>query len=122
MELTKGELSVLEILIEAEEPLSKAGILDNAPENRNWKNSSIHILLNSLLKKEAICEVGFVRIGKGYGRTFAPTDSGRAYYKDLLTRLSQKVSSYDLVSQLIKEGTFTPEELDQLEKLIQSKR
>ena len=66
MELTKSESNLLEILLDADEPLSKSEILDHASADKPWKDGSIHILLNSLLKKEVIYEAGFVRTGKGF--------------------------------------------------------
>ena len=64
MELTKSESNILEILLDANKPLSKSEILNHALENKPWKDGSIHILLNSLLKKGAIYEAGFIRTGK----------------------------------------------------------
>ena len=51
MELTKSESNILEILLDADKPLSKSEILNHALENKPWKDGSIHILLNSLLKR-----------------------------------------------------------------------
>lgn len=122
MELTKSELSVLEILINEKKPLSKTDILQKAPDERNWKDGSIHILLNSLLKKEAISEVGFVRTGKGFGRTFAPTEKGESYFSNLLIDLSQKANVSEVFSRLVESNAFTDEELDELERIIKSRR
>lgn len=86
MDLTKSELNILEILLSEERPLSKSDILACASKNRPWKDSTIHIIINGLLEKGAIEEVGFVRTGKTYGRTFAPTKEGREYFSALFFR------------------------------------
>lgn len=75
MELTKKEQELMEVLWKAGRPLSSKEIVENSID-KTWKDSSIHILLNSLLDKGAIKEAGYVRTGKGYGRTFEPTESG----------------------------------------------
>ncbi|MFR0734692.1 MAG: hypothetical protein ACLSHU_11375 [Oscillospiraceae bacterium] len=58
--------------------LCRADIIARS-QDKTWKDSSVHILLNSMLKKEAIQEAGFVRRGKGYGRVFTPAISEEAY-------------------------------------------
>ena len=72
MVLTRSELEIMDVLWAAECPLSRADLLERSQE-KNWKDSSIHILLNGLLQKEAIREAGFVKRSKTYGRTFLPT-------------------------------------------------
>lgn len=67
--LSKNELAVLTLLWREGRALSRTEIIDLSTE-RTWKASSIHILLNSLLKKGAIKVDGFVQTGKNYGRTF----------------------------------------------------
>lgn len=122
MNLTKSESSILEILLNAEVPLSKSAIIEHSPRNKRWKDGSIHILLNSLLEKGAIYEAGFIRTGKGFGRTFAPTEKGRSYFSNLLMNISQKAEPYKIFSQLIRENVFTDEELEALEQLIKSRK
>ncbi len=78
MRLTKSELEIMEVLWAADEPLCRADIIARS-QDKTWKDSSVHILLNSMLKKEAIQEAGFVRRGKGYGRVFTPAISEEAY-------------------------------------------
>lgn len=122
MDLTKSEENILEILLDSDTPLSKSGILEHAPKDKCWKDGSIHILLNSLLEKGAIHEAGFIRTGKGFGRTFAPTQKGLFYFSDLLLNISQKSQPYKIFSQLIQENVFTNEELDALEELIKLRK
>ena len=63
MELTKSELEVMNVLWKAARPLSRNDIITMSVD-KSWKSSSIHILLNGLLKKGAIKEAGFVKSGK----------------------------------------------------------
>lgn len=81
MDLTKSELEVMEVLWQAERPLSKSEILTMS-ENKTWKDSYIHIILKSLLEKEALVEAGRVRTGKTFGRLFSPKISCEEYYAE----------------------------------------
>ena len=63
MELTRSEMEIMDVLWEAGKPLSRADLLEHT-EEKTWKDSSVHILLNSLLQKGAIQEAGLVKRGK----------------------------------------------------------
>ena len=121
MKLTESELELMEVLWNAKAPLTGKQIIEES-ENKTWKDSSIHILLNSLLKKEAIQEIGFVRSGKGYSRTFEPTDSGKQYYADFLGNIANKTSVSMLFSALTSSETISKKTLDELEQMINAKK
>ena len=72
MELTKSEMEIMDVLWESDKPLSRADLLAHS-EEKTWKDSSVHILLNGLLQKGAIQEAGLVKRSKTYGRIFSPT-------------------------------------------------
>ena len=55
MEFTKSELEIMNVLWQANRPLSRSEIL-TLSTSKTWKDSSIHILLNGLLNKNAIKE------------------------------------------------------------------
>ena len=79
MELTKSELEIMDVLWDVGEPMSRADLLDRS-EAKSWKDSSVHILLNGLLAKNAIREAGFVKRSKTYGRVFAPNLTREEYF------------------------------------------
>ena len=79
MELTKSEMQIMDVLWEADQPLSRSDLLENN-QHKTWKDSSVHILLNGMLQKGVIREAGFVRRSKTYGRTFVPTLTREQYY------------------------------------------
>ena len=62
-------------------PLTRGEILELSVD-KNWKDNSIHILLNRLLAKGAIAESGFARSGKSYGRLYEAMISGEEYYAE----------------------------------------
>ena len=50
MELTKSELEIMDVMWASEVPLSRSDLLERS-EEKSWKDSSVHILLNGLLQK-----------------------------------------------------------------------
>ncbi len=79
MELTKSELEIMNVIWGAGKPLTRGEILELSVD-KNWKDNSIHILLNRLLVKGALTEGGFARSGKSYGRLYEATLTGVDYY------------------------------------------
>src|SRR5665648_552396 len=71
-------MEIMRLLWTQGRPLSRSEIVDLSPE-RSWKASSIHILLNQLLEKEAIMVDGFVKTGRNYGRTYSAAISPEEY-------------------------------------------
>ena len=110
MELTKSELEIMDIFWEAGQPMSRGDLLAWAGD-RNWKDSSIHILMNGLLRKEAIRQVGVVRRSKTYGRTFLPNLSREAYYAEYLLSRPNPPQVDGVIRELVNRSGMSAEEL-----------
>lgn len=121
MVLTRSELEVMNVIWRADRPVSRNDILDLS-ENRSWKESSIHILLNGLLKKEAIREDGFVRCGKTFGRLFSANISCEEYYAEEVFSVGGKESIPVLFSALVRRDDLDMELVDELEAILNEKR
>lgn len=119
MELTKNELEIMEVLWNAKHPLTSAEIINLSIDTKSWKDSSIHILINSLLKKKAIKEHAFVKTGKGYGRTFVPTESGEDYYARYLAAIAERTSVKKIFSTLFDSTKISAETITELEDLLE---
>ena len=124
--LTKNEQEIMELLWEENRPLSRSEITELSV-NRSWKKSSIHILLNSLLEKEAIKVDGFVRTGKNYGRTYTSAISPEEYhvmqFKQGANYLKSKSSAItSLISTLIQDEDIDDDTLDKLEKILRNRK
>lgn len=117
MELTKSELEVMNVIWQAGRPLSRNEILTMST-NKSWKDNSIHILLNGMLKKEAIREGGFVRSGKTFGRLYAPNISCEEYYAENVFAGSGKMVLPMLFSALIRNQELSIETITELEKIL----
>ncbi len=120
MKLTKSELEIMNVLWNAERPLTRSDIL-SLSEGKSWKDNSIHILLNGLLKKEAIREDGFARSGKVWGRLYAPNISIDEYYEENVFSQSNLETVPRLFSALLNRSDLTPEILDQMRGILDEK-
>ena len=119
MELTKSELEIMDVLWDAGEPLSRSDLLEHS-EEKSWKDSSVHILLNGLLQKEAIYEAGFVKRSKTYGRTFAPALTREQYFATTIFSHRHKPELVKLIDALLSRDDITADELDQIEQLVKN--
>ena len=120
MELTKSEMEIMDVFWATEEPLSRADLLERSGD-KSWKDSSVHILLNGLLNKGAIREVGFVKRSKTYGRTFSPMLTREEYFARNAFSYRCKPDIVGLVDALLHREDMTAEELDRIKKLVAEK-
>jgi len=120
VELTKSEMEIMDVLWGSEKPLSRADLLARS-EEKTWKDSSVHILLNGLLLKGAIQEVGFVKRSKTYGRTFAPTLSREEYFATTIFSHRHKPDIVGLFAALLNREDITPQQMEEIKKLIEGK-
>lgn len=124
--LSKNELDVMTLLWQQNRALSRTEIIELSTE-KTWKASSIHILLNSLLKKGAIKIEGFVQTGKNYGRTYAAAVTQEEYAAMQFTKNvpSQTVSKENLpklFTALIQNEYVDRELLDELQKILDQRK
>lgn len=69
----------MDVLWKQGEALTSSEIIE-VSTNRSWGNTSIHLLLKSLLDKSVIEVDGFKRIAKNYARTFRAAISQYDYF------------------------------------------
>ena len=121
MVLTKSELEIMDVFWAAQMPLSRSDLLERSQE-KNWKDSSVHILLNGLLAKDAIREAGMVKRSKTYGRTFLPTMSREEYFATMIFSFRHKPKLVGLMEALLKREDISSEELETIEKLVSERK
>jgi BlaI family penicillinase repressor len=120
MELTKSEMQIMDVLWASDVPLSRSDLLEKS-EQKSWKDSSVHILLNGLLQKNAIREAGFVKRSKTYGRTFEPTLTREEYFATTIYSHANKPQIVELFAALLKRDDITPDQLAQMEALLRQR-
>lgn len=117
MELTKSEMEIMDVLWASGQPLSRSDLLIRS-EEKNWKDSSVHILLNGLLQKGAIREAGVVKRSKTYGRIFEPTLTREEYFAQTIFSHRHKPEIVGLFAALLKREDITSEELQKITELV----
>ena len=120
MELTKSELEIMNVIWRAGRPLTRGEILDLSVD-KNWKDNSIHILLNRLLAKGALAESGFARSGKSYGRLYEAKLTGEEYYaENVFTGGPERLEM--LFHAMLASPEITPELLDRFSVRLEEKK
>ena len=120
MELTRSEMEIMDVLWASDAPLSRADLLAHS-EEKTWKDSSVHILLNGLLQKGAIQEAGLVKRSKTYGRVFAPTLTREEYFARPIFCHRHKPEILGLFAALLAREDITQEQLQEIRKLVDQK-
>ena len=103
--LTKSEREIMTLLWHVNKPLTASEIIELSTD-KTWKDSYIHLLINSLLMKGMIRAEGFAKTTKNYARTFAAAISEDEYaVRQITGKKSLSVSSVvSIVSALIDQA------------------
>ena len=120
MELTRSEMEIMDVLWNADKPLSRSDLVGDYPE-KTWKDTSVHILLNGLLKKGAIKEVGFVKRSKTFGRIFLPTLSREQYFATMIFSHRYKPQIVPLIRELMNRGDISPDDMTKIKEIVLAK-
>ena len=122
MILTKNELEVMSVLWSANKDLTHTEIIELSI-NPSWKTSTIHTLINGLLKKNLIQVSNLKLSGKIFGRTFIPIitkEEYLAYQVENSLPQSDSVQLASVVSALYKGKKMTHETFDELKKVLEA--
>ncbi|MBQ7218192.1 MAG: helix-turn-helix domain-containing protein, partial [Ruminococcus sp.] len=76
--MTKSERQVMELLWSSDRPLSCSDIVELS-EDKTWKDSYVHSLIKSLMKKGIVEIASFELVSRSYARKFAPKISYHEY-------------------------------------------
>jgi len=72
IKLTDKEYQIMSVLWESENPITAAEIVESS-DNPSWKEKSIYIIMNSLLKKGVVEMVYHKPTGTNNARAYTPT-------------------------------------------------
>lgn len=107
MHLTKSEQQIMEIFWQADHPMAQTEVVTTCVD-RKWKERSIFSMLNSLMEKGVLQEVGFVRSGKTYARTFEPAMSHAEYLASVVAEQLPAEQFPELLGAMLKKVEMTP--------------
>ena len=116
--ITNSEKQILEVLWDEAKPLTSSEIV-GVSDDRTWKASSVHLLLNSLLNKDLVEVAGFKKTTKNYARTFQPTMTREEYSINQLRQESRTLSR--LFNALLKDEE-DDDLLKELADMVDSRR
>jgi len=102
--LTTREEELMEMLWESDKPLTSVEMLELS-DGYSWKDNYLHIMLRSLLKKEAISVCGTVQYGTQYARQFKPAITKEEYAAKLLAGKGLTSSSIAKVTAALAKET-----------------
>ena len=122
MTLSKNEYWIMELLWNAEKPLSRQEILQGT-EGRKWNPSSIHLILNSMLSK------GVIKISdeeKRYARTYEAVISQEEYVAEYvaegLPNTSRENQLRCVVNALVNQKGIDRKTIEELEEMLRRKK
>lgn len=121
MYLTKNELEIMDVLWREGRALSRGEIL-NLSEDKTWMDSSVHILLNSMLKKQAIREAGFVKCGKTCGRVYEAALSCEEYYVSTFSSTRTQPDFAKLLQAYIAQVGLSAETAEALRAILDAEK
>ena len=119
--LTKSEFAVMEVLWDEGEELTSAEIIQKSKE-REWKDSSIHLIINSLLRKKVVTVTGFKKTTKNYARTFVPVETREQFLVGQI--IDDKTTTEDkkgIYSYIIGKES-DPELINYIEELLKERK
>ena len=118
MYLTKNEIEIMDVLWREDRALSRGEILSLSSDDKTWMDSSVHILLNSMLRKGAIKEAGFVKCGKTCGRVYEAALSCEEYYASTLTSTKKVPEISKLLEAYIQFNGVDADTIKALEEVL----
>ncbi len=124
--LSKSEYDVLSLLWSENRGLTAVEI-NELFKDKSWVNTSIHLILTSMLDKGAVIVDGMVRSGRTYSRIFKAALTPEEYS---LTQVKQntsfakdkKLAMCNLFVSLINSEEINMETINELEALIKKKK
>ena len=117
MYLTKNEIEIMDVLWREGRPLSRGEILGLSAD-KTWMDSSVHILLNSMLKKGAIREAGFVKCGKTCGRVYEAALSCEEYHVSTFASTKKKPSFPAVLRAYIAREGLSAGEMQEMQQIL----
>ena len=121
--LTKSEMEIMEVLWDAGKALTTSEIVQRSKEKeKEWKDSSVHLLIKSLMDKDVIKVEGFKKTTKNYARTFVPVETTEQFLVGQI--IDDKTTTEDkkrIYSYIIGKES-DPELINYIEELLKERK
>jgi len=113
--ITDAELQIMKIIWN-NSPLTAAEIIEQLGDSTNWSPKTIHTLISRLVKKNALALEKTSPFYK-YSPLVSEADLRRVETKSFIQKLYNG-SLHLLLSNFIKEESLTPEEIEDLKRIL----
>ena len=118
--MTKSEKQIMDLLWSVDKPLSCTQIIQMSGD-KTWKDSYVHSLIKSLMKKDLVEVVSFELVSRSYARKFVPKLSKESYY--LREYLNENPdNSFLKLFTAYMDGYADADEVSQIEGLIADRK
>ena len=117
MELTNNEKKIMRIFWSTNIPLSRRDIL-LLNNDRDWNEQTLHSLLNSLVQKGAIREVGHIKMGKTKSRLYEVQYEFEQFCTELLMPVVDIISWEKVLEQIIIRHNISLNTVDEILNLF----
>lgn len=123
IQLSANERMIMEAIWMAGRPLSRQEILEAVEGKSSWNPASIHLVLNSLVRKGAIT---ILDNASHYGRTYESTLSRSEYVSQYAQSVSRgrtrREQILDVATALVNQKGVDEEVLNELEEMLAQRR
>lgn len=114
--LTKSEKQIMDLLWSVDQPLSCTEIVELSGE-KTWKDSYVHSLIKSLMKKDMVEIAAFELISRSYARKFKPKLNKEQYcLREYLAE--NPANTFPKLFAAYAEASDDPKEMEQIETVI----
>lgn len=122
---TENEFSILKVLWDAKEPLSRQRILE-CVAGQEINPTSFHFAINNLIEKGYVGVAGFERCGTNYGRTYTAVKSREGFILELVNNTQPVASEEECVAKLmiafVQRGRISEKTIEKLEAMLAERR
>ncbi len=100
MYLTGKEIQIMWVFWKSTNPLTAAEIYEKVYDGKKTR-SATYIIMNSLKGKKLIREIGQVRCGKTFSKTYLPAISCSDYFEPILSSVKAYFNLFDFLTYFI---------------------
>ena len=119
--LTKSEMEIMEVLWNEGDALTTSEIVQRSKE-KEWKDSSVHLLIKSLMDKGVIKVEGFKKTTKNYARTFIPVKNREEFLVGQIMDNKTTIAARKRIYSYLIEKESNLEMIDYIQKLLEERK
>ena len=113
----------MEVLWDAGKALTTSEIVQRSKEKeKEWKDSSVHLLIKSLMDKDVIKVEGFKKTTKNYARTFIPVKNREEFLIGQIIDKKTTLAARKRIYSYLIEKESNLEMIEFIQKLLEERK